>query len=73
MPDDRLGQRVVAFVEWAGDSNDLFSAEQWSLIQAVIRDTVGPYAVPKTVTMVARFAETPTGKVDKLATMGLKS
>ncbi len=73
LPDDRLGQRVAAFIEGSNGINGFPGEVLWSTIQARIRTEVGPYAVPRTVTTVARFAETPTGKVDKLATMGLKS
>lgn len=66
--DERLGQRVVAFVE-----NLTLKADHWTRIQDVIRAELGPHWVPKSVISVPRFEETPTGKVDKLATMGLKS
>lgn len=66
--DERLGQRVVVFVE-----NRPLDTDLWTRIQAIIRAELGGYWVPKELVHVARFAETPTGKVDKLATMGLKS
>lgn len=71
-PDDRLGQRVVAFIEWPDDEKPL-SDDQWSAIRTEIRATIGLYAVPKEVITVARFAETATGKVDKRTTMGLNA
>ncbi|MBC8152739.1 MAG: AMP-binding protein [Bacteroidetes bacterium] len=68
IPDERLGQRVVVFVE-----NQSLDANLWARIQAIIRAELGAYWVPRELVHVGRFAETPTGKVDKLATMGLKS
>lgn len=68
VPDERLGQRVVAFVE-----NQHPDADLWTMIQETIRTELGGYWVPKELVVVTQFRETPTGKVDKLATMGLKS
>lgn len=64
LPDERLGQRVVVISEWESITDD-----QWQRLQHAIRETIGPYAVPKEHVTVARFAETPTGKVDQKATI----
>ncbi|CCH52747.1 O-succinylbenzoic acid--CoA ligase [Fibrisoma limi BUZ 3] len=60
LPDERLGQRVVVFVE-----HHPLDAEQWAAVQARVRDRLGPYHVPKDAITVDHFAETPTGKIDK--------
>ncbi len=68
VPDERLGQRVAAFIE-----NQTLDDALWATLQVRIRAELGPYWVPKELITVPQFAETPTGKVDKLVTMGLKS
>jgi len=60
LPDERLGQRVVVFVE-----QQRLDDELWAAAQARVRERLGPYHVPKDAITVGQFAETPTGKVDK--------
>ncbi len=60
LPDDRLGQRIVLFVE-ATPISDL----QWLQIQEAVRAAAGPYAVPKEWVFIESFAETATGKIDR--------
>ena len=64
LPDERLGQRVVVFLENMGIHQD-----SWAVIQETIRQQIGPYAVPKETITVAEFAETPTGKIDRAKTV----
>ena len=64
LPDERLGQRVVLFYE-----NGTMTDEQWQLVQNAIRRQMGPYAVPKEVVTVDQFAQTPTGKTDRVRTI----
>ncbi|MBO0947217.1 AMP-binding protein [Fibrella forsythiae] len=61
LPDERLGQRVVLFLE-----NTDLTAEQWDTIQQEIRTTSGTYAVPKAWYNVPAFTETATGKINRL-------
>lgn len=64
LPDERLGQRVTVISEqWA------VSSSQWAVIQEAVRAELGPYAVPKEWRTVPMFAETPTGKIDRKATI----
>ncbi|HEX9959040.1 MAG TPA: AMP-binding protein [Fibrella sp.] len=60
VPDERLGQRVVLFLESVSLSTD-----QWRQLQEAVQTAVGPYAVPKQQVTVAAFAETATGKIDR--------
>ena len=60
VPDERLGQRVVLFLESVSLSTD-----QWRQLQEAIQTAVGPYAVPKQQVTVAAFAETATAKIDR--------
>lgn len=68
VPDERLGQRIVLVVE----GNEAVQQQirglqpQWS---ERVREAVGPYAVPKAIIFAASFHETPTGKVDRRATL----
>ncbi len=64
LPDERLGQRVVAFLE-----NRPVRPDQWAAVLEQIRRQIGPYAVVKDVIVVDRFAETPTGKIDRTRTI----
>ncbi len=64
LPDDRLGQRVVVFVEVM--NNEEWTIEnEWGLIRETIRQEAGPFAVPKELIRVAHFAETESGKIDR--------
>ncbi|RYF72314.1 MAG: O-succinylbenzoic acid--CoA ligase [Cytophagaceae bacterium] len=60
IPDERLGQRVVLFLE-----NTDLPADQWETIQQEIRARLGTYAVPKAWYNVPVFPETATGKIDR--------
>jgi len=62
LPDERLGQRIVLFLE-----NTDLSPDQWKVIQQVVRAASGTYAVPKTWRNVPFFQETATGKIDRKA------
>lgn len=62
LPDERLGQRVIVFCEGVS-----LEPAQWQAVQQGVRETVGPYAVPKAWQTVNTFAETPTGKIDRKA------
>lgn len=64
LPDERLGQRIVLISE-----REPIDADQWQRLQHAVRESFGPYAVPKERITVAQFAETPTGKVDQKATI----
>ncbi|MCX6216050.1 AMP-binding protein [Spirosoma sp.] len=64
LPDKRLGQRVVVVCEQVA-----IESQQWEKIQKIIREKLGAYAVPKDILPVARFLETPTGKIDQKATI----
>lgn len=64
LPDERLGQRIVVFLE-----NQAIHPTQWASIQTAVRSQLGTYAVPKEFVTVGKFAETPTGKVDQKATI----
>jgi o-succinylbenzoate---CoA ligase len=67
-PNERLGQQLVLVVEGDLAVQRAVDAarEQWS---AVIRLEIGPYAVPKALIFVPSFRETPTGKIDRKATL----
>ena len=62
LPDEKLGQRVVVVCE-----RITLPDAQWVAMQAVVRERLGPYAVPKEWLRVPQFTETPTGKVDQRA------
>lgn len=60
VPDERLGERVVAFVEpVAGASVDV------AALLEHCRANLARYKVPDTVTVVERFDRTPMGKIRK--------
>ena len=62
LPDERLGQRIVLFLE-----NTVLTSDQWEAIQQAVRTELGTYAVPKAWRDVPAFAETATGKIDRRA------
>ena len=62
LPDEKLGQRVVLFLE-----NTALTDDQWDGVQQAVRANSGIYAVPKAWRNVPTFAETATGKIDRRA------
>jgi O-succinylbenzoic acid--CoA ligase len=62
LPDERLGQRLVAVSEGIP-----INTQQWEEVQAAVRTQLGPYFVPKELITVAKFTETATGKIDQKA------
>lgn len=60
-PDEELGERTVLFLE--GPSLDDTTER---LLFAHMRDTLAPYEVPKRIVPVPAFAETGSGKVDRV-------
>jgi acyl-CoA synthetase (AMP-forming)/AMP-acid ligase II len=73
VPDERLGERVAAFVQ-ATDGTDLPEAE----LQARCKERLAAYKVPETITLVDGFDRTPMGKIRKTtlratATTGIRS
>ncbi len=65
LPDERLGQRVVLFLE-----NTPLSDTHWQGIRRAVEISCGPYAVPKEWRTMPEFPETATGKIDRLRVMG---
>lgn len=66
LPDPRLGQIVTLVVEYAGDLAPSETAE----LLAALRSALDRYDAPRRIVTVARFAETPTGKIDRSRSLG---
>jgi O-succinylbenzoic acid--CoA ligase len=66
LPDPRLGQVVTLVVE-RGDG--LAPAETDALL-AMLRGALPRFDAPRQIVTVARFAETPTGKIDRAKSLG---
>jgi O-succinylbenzoic acid--CoA ligase len=64
-PDPRLGETVTLVLEGAP-----LQREEEATLLALLRERLDRFAVPRAIHYVARFAETPTGKVDRRRTMG---
>lgn len=77
LPDERLGERVVLFIDQLAISNQPLPITATGLMAlltanwSLLIDQVGQYAVPKDVIFVPTFIETPTGKIDRKATLDL--
>lgn len=63
-PDERLGERVTLVVEGAP-----FTAEQEGILLELVAKRLDRYAVPRSVVYRRCFLETPTGKIDRAATL----
>lgn len=66
LPDERLGHTVVTLIEgpaWALPETILHS------LRTALQPALSPYALPRQLHFVPRFRETPTGKVDRGATL----
>ncbi|MEZ0538654.1 AMP-binding protein [Fibrella arboris] len=66
LPDERLGQRVVLFLE-----NTPLTDNQWQVIRQAVQSSLGTYAAPKSWRNVPAFMETATGKIDRRGTANL--
>jgi o-succinylbenzoate---CoA ligase len=64
--DEKLGQKLVLFVEGEEVNNEI-KAAFFKNIQSI----VSKYEVPKEIYFVKKFIETPTGKVDKKAIISI--
>lgn len=64
MPDERLGQKVVLVIE-----QNAISDAQFDAVRMAVSTLSSPYAAPKEWFVVNPFSETPTGKIDRNATM----
>lgn len=67
LPDERLGQAVALMIEGALPPEQ--EAALLDALRASLAPVLGPYAVPRRIVAHPRFAETPTGKVDRPATL----
>ncbi len=63
-PDERLGQKLILIFE---------TTQEVSLdwIKTRLNALLKPYEIPKEIWTIEKFAETPTGKVDKQATFAI--
>ncbi len=66
LPDDKLGNKLVLFVEGKTDISKLRS-------DITSLKTLSKYEVPKEILEISRFQETPTGKIDRAKTAKLRS
>lgn len=64
LPDERLGQVVTLVIEGAALREDQAQQLRWAASQALPR-----YHAPRQVLYASHFAETPTGKIDRTATL----
>jgi len=64
LPDDRLGQVVTLVVEGGALQEDQMQQLRWAASQALPR-----HHAPRQIIFAPRFAETPTGKIDRTATL----
>ncbi|MGV3561415.1 AMP-binding protein [Larkinella arboricola] len=64
VPDERLGQQVVLFLETENE----WPESRMEAVKNAVRQKLGPYAVPKKILALREFRETPTGKIDKKRT-----
>ncbi|HRA68789.1 MAG TPA: hypothetical protein PL187_22370, partial [Caldilinea sp.] len=68
LPDARLGQVVTLVVEGDALNDDQAQQLGWALIQALPR-----HHAPRQLVYSPRFAETPTGKIDRKAVLAFTS
>jgi O-succinylbenzoic acid--CoA ligase len=66
LPDDRLGQAVVAVIEGHLLPNDATFTKS---LRTALRQSLNRYEVPRQVSFLDHFLETPTGKIDRPANL----
>jgi o-succinylbenzoate---CoA ligase len=64
IPDEKLGQKLVLVVE-----TDIFEGNLKELILSKIKLILPKYEIPKEIIFIKSFQETPSGKIDKKATL----
>jgi o-succinylbenzoate---CoA ligase len=64
IPDEKLGQKLVLVVE-----TDILDENLKELFLSKIKLILPKYEIPKEIIFIKSFQETPTGKVDKKATL----
>lgn len=69
IPDTRLGEKMVLFIEGDGDSK----AEKKILAEIEQIETISKYEIPKKVFFIERFIETETKKIQRSKTLDLIS
>jgi O-succinylbenzoic acid--CoA ligase len=70
LPDPRLGHTVVAVIEgepFAGEAAR--SPAPASTLRTALEQSLSPYEIPRQWYFVPRLCETPTGKIDRFATL----
>ena len=68
LPDERLGQVVTLVVEHAG----ALAPDTTQQMLATLRAALDRFAAPRQVVTVPRFAETPTGKIDRAKSLEIE-
>lgn len=63
-PDEKLGAKVVLFVE-----GNLFSEEHKKNVSEKLRKNLPAYAIPRLIVVVEKFETTQTGKINRLRTV----
>lgn len=70
LPHTRLGQEVVVlFEDTASTDETTRAAEVTTALRVALRPVLAPYAIPRQAYFVPKFLETPTGKIDRGATL----
>jgi O-succinylbenzoic acid--CoA ligase len=70
LPDDRLGQTVIAVIEGEPfGSGHTMSPEITGTIRHALQQSLSPYEIPRQWYFLPQLLETPTGKIDRLATI----
>ncbi|MEM6845182.1 MAG: AMP-binding protein [Bacteroidota bacterium] len=68
LPDKKLGERIILILE----GNALSDSQEKEVLEEV-RQQLPPYQVPKAIYYLPKFAETPTGKVQRNQTREMLS
>lgn len=68
LPDERLGQMVTLVVERSAE----YDEERVQQLLSALRAALDRFAAPRRVITVPRFAETPTGKIDRVKSIEIE-
>ncbi len=64
VPDERLGQKVIAMIE-----GEILSSQMIETIRTELAKSLSRYEIPREFYFAKQFKETPTGKIDRLANL----
>jgi O-succinylbenzoic acid--CoA ligase len=69
LPNERLGQAVVAVIEGEPISTNMPATSFETIARTALKQALNQYEIPRQICFLKSFTETPTGKIDRPANL----